>query len=318
MSYAFPPEVDGVEAAVRRIATEQLDKAIAEIDDAGLAPGETVHQVRKRCKKLRALVRLVRPSFAAYKHENAFFRDLARGLSGARDAQALVDAYGRLIEQAGEAGAGDRFAAIGAELERRREAATAGLHAPSLAETRAALDEARARAAAWSLREEGFAALRPGLKDTCKLCRNALAAAEKKPTAERLHELRKRAKQGWYHLRLLARHTPPAFESRVPAASALGEILGDDHDLAVLRGRIEADRGAFGGKKLTKAFLALIDAQRALLQEEAFGLAHSLFDDKPKAFADAFAQAWSAAPSEPAGGDPPAASRFPTPAIISA
>lgn len=317
MSYAFPRDVESVDEAARQIAAEQIDKAIAEIDDADLAAHETVHQVRKRCKKLRALARLVRPGFPSYKKENAFFRDLARGLSGARDAQVMCDAYARLVEEAAEAADGDRFAAIGTELERRREVAIAGLDEEHLKTVREALVEARARVDGWLLQADGFGAVRPGLKATYKRCRQALDAAEKKPTAARLHELRKRAKYCWYDLRLLKHHLPAAFENRVAATSALGDLLGDDHDLAVLGAQIEADREAFGGKKLTKAFLKRIDGKRSMLQEEAFGLARSLFDDKPKAFVGALAQSWSAGP-EPSKAPAPPADRSPTPAIIGA
>jgi CHAD domain-containing protein len=68
-----------------RIVREQLDRAIAELtgDDTDLP--EAVHQVRKRCKKIRGLLRLFRGSFSAsYSQENAWFRDLARRLSRAR------------------------------------------------------------------------------------------------------------------------------------------------------------------------------------------------------------------------------------------
>lgn len=318
MSYAFPRHVERIDEAVRQIAAEQIDKAIAEIDDAGLAAHETVHQVRKRCKKLRALARLVRPGFPSYKKENAFFRDLARGLSGARDAQVMCEAYHRLVGESAEPADGDRFAAIVAELERRRDAAIAGLDEEQLKAAREVLVEARVRIAGWSLRADGFGAVRPSLKATYERCRQALGAVDKKPTAARLHELRKRAKYCWYHLRLLTHHMPAAFENRVAATSALGDLLGDDHDLAVLSAQLEADRGAFGGKKPIKAFQKLIDAQRAMLQEEALGLAHSLFDDKPKAFADAFAQSWSASPEPPAEAPTGPVSRFPTPAIIGA
>lgn len=318
MSYAFPRHVERVDEAVRQIATEQIDRALAEIDDADLAAHKTVHQVRKRCKKLRALARLVRPSFPSYRLEDAFFRDLAGGLSGARDAQVMCDAYAGLVDEGGEAAGGDRFAAIGVELDRRRQAAIADLDDEQLKKAREALDEARARVAVWSLDADGFEAIRPGLKVTHKRCRQALDAADRKPTAERLHELRKRAKYCWYHLRLLKNHMPATFDNREAAAGALGELLGDDHDLAVLLAAIEADREVFGGKKLTKAFRKLIDARRALLQEEAIGLAHSLFDDKPKAFAGTFAQSWSAGPEPAAEEADNPASRFPTPAVIGA
>jgi inorganic triphosphatase YgiF len=55
-----------VQKSVRRIALEQIDKAIREVLDDNVNRHEAVHQVRKRCKKLRGLIRLVRPSFQDY------------------------------------------------------------------------------------------------------------------------------------------------------------------------------------------------------------------------------------------------------------
>ena len=58
MSYSIQPGerlIDGL----RRIAVEQLDRAIDEVDDATIDRNVVVHQVRKRCKKIRAMLRLV-------------------------------------------------------------------------------------------------------------------------------------------------------------------------------------------------------------------------------------------------------------------
>jgi hypothetical protein len=49
-----------------------------------------VHQVRKLCKKLRGLIRLVRPEFDNFQKEDEFFRDAARELSYVRDAQSII------------------------------------------------------------------------------------------------------------------------------------------------------------------------------------------------------------------------------------
>ncbi|QDS90013.1 CHAD domain protein [Rosistilla ulvae] len=84
---------------VRRIATEQIEKAIGELGDNRLDPPTQVHQVRKRCKKLRGLLRLLRPGFeATYDKRNRWCRDTARLLSGARDAKVLLDTYDDLME----------------------------------------------------------------------------------------------------------------------------------------------------------------------------------------------------------------------------
>ncbi len=63
---------EAVNEGVRRIAGEQLEKAIAEIQNTELDRHEAVHQVRKRFKKIRGLIRLVRPAFEeTYDRENA-------------------------------------------------------------------------------------------------------------------------------------------------------------------------------------------------------------------------------------------------------
>lgn len=93
MTYHFKRGEGSVEKRLRKIAASQIDKAIAEIDDPDIDTKETVHQVRKRAKKLRGLIRLVRPAFDDYKFENASFRDAASDLSYVRDAEANVETY---------------------------------------------------------------------------------------------------------------------------------------------------------------------------------------------------------------------------------
>ncbi|MEE4144206.1 MAG: hypothetical protein V2I26_05340, partial [Halieaceae bacterium] len=51
---------------IRLVARDQIDKALTELADTTLGPHQVVHQVRKRCKKIRGLIRLVRPVFSAY------------------------------------------------------------------------------------------------------------------------------------------------------------------------------------------------------------------------------------------------------------
>ena len=88
-----------VEPAVRRIALKQIEVGIQEIEDATLDRHEVVHQIRKRCKKQRALLRLVHSCIGGtYKAENAFYRDLSRTLSSLRDAQALLESFDRTVE----------------------------------------------------------------------------------------------------------------------------------------------------------------------------------------------------------------------------
>lgn len=95
-------EQESIPIGIKRIATEQVAKAIDELsntDDFGV--DEAVHQARKRLKKTRAVVRLVRDRLGkkAYQQENARFRNLGRKLAYLRDAKVQIKTLDNLINQ---------------------------------------------------------------------------------------------------------------------------------------------------------------------------------------------------------------------------
>ena len=97
MAYRFRRKDRSVEHALRRIAREQVDKAVSSIDDEE-DQAATIHDVRRRCKKLRGLIRLVGLSFEAYRDENADFREIGKLLGGLREARVLKDTFDLLAE----------------------------------------------------------------------------------------------------------------------------------------------------------------------------------------------------------------------------
>src|ERR1041384_5148276 len=81
--------------AVEKPAAKQLTKIWDALSgQSGVDPDEATHDARKRTKKLRALLRLVRPELGddVYRRENRALRDASRRLSGVRDAWVLVEA----------------------------------------------------------------------------------------------------------------------------------------------------------------------------------------------------------------------------------
>jgi CHAD domain-containing protein len=294
MAYRIRARDDDVQAAVRRIACEQLDRALGEIDDPELALDETVHQLRKRCKKLRGLLRLVRPALKGYGKENKDFRDTARRLSPLRDADALIEAYDALMARL--EGTADRraFGPVRARLTREARAARQdGGTDAALGAVRAALVAARSRAAGWTLGADGADAVAGGLGKTYRRARKAMQAAWASPADEAMHDWRKRLKYHWYHLRLLEEVNPEMMRPRAEAADALGELLGDHHDLAVLEARIDATPEAFRGADL-EAFHALLRGRKAALEEAAFAQGRVLLAERPKALVKRVRGYWAA------------------------
>ncbi|TNC65980.1 CHAD domain-containing protein [Rubellimicrobium roseum] len=235
MPYAITPEDASVEAALRRVAQEEARHALGMVRATGDL-GPRVHEMRKSVKKLRGLLRLVRPVFADAAAENAVLRDAGRGLSGLRDAAVQLSTAEGLSAGLPE----DRREALLApfrEAAAHHDARAAEDLLPPFAAT---MDALVLRTEGWHLRREGWDAIEPGLQATWTAARRAMAAARENPDPDALHEWRKRVKDHWYQARLLKPIWPAMMEPHIAAADDLGEWLGLVNDLAVFRDRIEA------------------------------------------------------------------------------
>jgi len=70
-------------------------------------------------------------------------------------------------------------------------------------------------------------------------------------------------------------------------ADHISELLGDDHDLAVLRQLLADDPDRYGGEcaEEGEVLVALIDRRRVELEQEAMLLGKRFFQEKPRLFA---------------------------------
>ena len=292
MAYRLKRKDDGVGNAFRRIANEQIGKALASIDSAQRA--EAVHDVRKRCKKLRGLIRLVRPAFGGYSDENAAFRGIAKMISGARDAKVMQDTYDLLM--ADHDGSLDRTALgpirrqFTMERKSRIEDGDVDDH---LDEARERLVEARERAQSWTLDDDGWDAVAGGLKKTYGRAVDAAEKARDCPDGEQFHELRKRVKYHWYHCRLLENLWPDMMAARKHAAKQLSDILGDHHDLHVFAGRLAQDPDGFGSSADVEVAIGLARARQARLEAQAWPILNRMLVQKPKVLGQHFEALWN-------------------------
>jgi hypothetical protein len=295
MTYRLLPE-EPVQDGVRRVALEQIDAALSEIQDRDLPTEKTVHQVRKRCKKLRGLLRLVRPALGdTYARENAAYRDLASSLSGARDAAVMLEAHQALLQDEGTDLERKTFASVGRALEDAVYSGATGHDVEArLAGFEAAVREARDRAEGWTLDEDGFDAVSGGLRKTYSRGRDAFADASADGTPESYHEWRKRVKYHTYHLRLLRGLWPAVIEPWRQEGETLGKLLGTTHDLDVLRETIEKDPERYGTDEERALYFQLLDREREKLVAAAWPLGVRLFAEKPKAYSKRMERYWEA------------------------
>lgn len=300
MGYRFKAK-ETIADGVRRIANEQLTKALDELDDRRLGPHETIHQARKRCKKVRALLRLARPALAGdtYAFENAWYRDTGREIATIRDAQTRIETVDALRREYGRLVSEEVFGRVRSALVARREALLADRVSLqcSLDEVCERLEEGLQRVDDWKLEDDGFEALRGGLVQRYQRGRSALRTAYDEPSAEHLHEWRKRVKDHRYHVRLLAPVWPGPMQARQHELHALSDLLGEDHDLFVLESFASQEPKAAGGEDVVRVVLALALGRRMELRTAARSLGARLFAEKPKRVADrigAWFETWKA------------------------
>jgi len=286
--------------AFRRIASTQSDKALDEVGSAAANPAdeEAIHDCRKRCKKIRGLIRLVRPALdrATYRAANEAFRDAPRELSGLRDAQALLATFDSVVAVPSEPPRLDGFESIRAELVRRAGTEPDGHDAGASTFQRAGdlLRAGHDLVVDADLHADGWGAVRGGLAQTYRRGRDALEVVYDDPTPDNFHELRKRAKYSWYHLRLLGPSAPAILDPLAKQFERLAEGLGDAHDLAVLRVQLDDDPDSFGGEATVHAALELLDQHREKLQHDGVSLAEQLYAEPPKPFARRLERYWDA------------------------
>ncbi|MFW5655749.1 MAG: CHAD domain-containing protein [Roseicyclus sp.] len=293
MAYKIGTKDGEVQDALRRIADEQIGRALAELAEDGTDFAGMVHQVRKRCKKLRGLLRLVRPAFDAYATENASFRDAARRISGIRDARTLIETYDAVAEHFAEAIDRRAFAPIRARLTRDAAAVRDDPDTiDRLAVFRTEMEAARGRAAGWRLEADGFDAVSGGLGRTYARARSRMQDAWAAPDVAAMHEWRKRVKYHWYHARLLREIHPDMMAPHVAAMDELSELLGDHHDLAVLDARLAEGAGEFGPKTDVAAFRALVGQRMEALEDAAFSRGRLVLAERKKALVKRWGAYW--------------------------
>jgi CHAD domain-containing protein len=291
---------EGMASGVARVVDEQLEGAIAQLEDrAGTDLGEAVHDARKRLKKTRSALRLVRYDVGngRRRRENSRLREAGKRLSGVRDAQVLLETL-ESLEGDVPARARGRLAAP-LEAQRRRLVEEAREDGGATEEVARELAAVRKRIRSWPLSDESFESARTGLLRIHRRGREAMAAALEQGTDEAWHDWRKRVKDLWYVLRILEPVSPTQLGGIVKDADELSDLLGDHNDLAVLLSAVEEhaeDLGAANADRLRAAIIG----RRDRLRRAAVPIAKRLYTERPKGFAGRLAASWDAREAEDA------------------
>lgn len=307
-------------------AIEQLERT-ADPTSSDKEAAVAVHEARKALKRTRATLRLLRRGLgqSVWKSESQCYAAVGRLLSETREAQVMDQVLRDLarrcrVESAAPSGdskqaeedastpteapdpaatwppelrAAYAEAVAAAQKVRKERPKVATRPSPELrAKVLEELRTARGRLDRWRLRGKAKRSLRGGLRRAVQQAQRAYAyayAAVRPPeqAAERFHELRKRVKDLYYMACLLTPAQPQFLEPFSAKLDELADLLGDDHDLAVLLEQAHARPEEFGGTAAVPSLVGLAAAQQQLLQQKALPLAASLNELRPRSFARA-------------------------------
>ena len=297
---------ESVPEGVRRMAAGQLGKAL---DNLGCQDGERdkhIHEARKATKRLRALVRLVRRDLGdeVYALENQCYRGAGQRLSGLRDATVLVETLDRLVESLGKDVPKSRFIRVRAWLVERRDRVYSQVDSNNRAVQEVIVDLAQAgeRLEHWNLQRRGWGGIRVGVQRIYARGRRDFAAAYVLPSDEAFHDWRKQVKYLWYHTHILENIWPSVMQAWAEELDQLGELLGQDHDLAVLRTTVLTEFPKAGATATLRALEGRIGEVRSRMQARARPLAERLYLERPREFSRRLGGYWRVWQAEQAAG----------------
>jgi len=290
-------EHEPLDQAICRIVIERIDKAHRFLANGKAGPREeAIHEARKQFKQIRGILRLIRKELGGktFREENKSFRDMGRPLSDARDADVIVEAFDRLLEHFKVEVKAKHYRPL-RQLVRQLMRPAGKIGRPDKRNLILELSAAKERVRDWKLDHFRWPELRDGLRQIYRQSRTAMKAAEKECADEAFHEWRKRSKDLRYALELASAARPKSSLDRLAdQAHSLANLLGDDHDLAVLRQTLEGLEATDHVDHL-HSLLDLIERRRAGLQAEAVALGNQLLKRKADQFIEHVKDEWDAA-----------------------
>ncbi|HEY3056732.1 MAG TPA: CHAD domain-containing protein [Thermoanaerobaculia bacterium] len=282
-------------ATLGRIVAENMNATAVHLRDRSVNASDRVHETRKRFKEIRALLRLFHePLGDQFAIENRWYRDAGRALAGYRDVDAVIASISNLSpkvrEQVGSAMVRKLRRVTQQkrrEVYRDREAAEERLEGIAAQLPIAAARVNNLSPAAF----KGFASIEDGLVRTLRDGKRAMRAAWKSRDAAAFHEWRKRVKDHWYHVQLLHSLWPDQLAVREKVLNDLSHILGEHHDLEVIRNIVAGASDTFTASGAKKIDRALVARQRRL-EQKAKSVGEKIYSGRPAAFAREMAQQW--------------------------
>lgn len=227
-------------AAVRAQLLAHLDAASSRLRQRRTIADEDVHEARKSIKRARTVLKLLQPALPAalFESSKADLRDAGRSLSSTRDAKVMADRFAEMRERVGiVAFPVSTIASISPVTGNTR-----AQRRSNFTDARTRLAAVRSRLSNSPLTVSDGAPLCRGIRSIYRRGRRAMPAkSARADSTKALHEWRKQVKHYLHALEVvLAPGCPSPLRRSIGSARRLADVLGEEHDLALLADALRA------------------------------------------------------------------------------
>lgn len=228
-----------VEKQSQKVVFSQLKKSIEEIEENSLSMDNKIHQLRKRCKKMRGLLRIIRPQLkksGVYDAQNQYFKETAKHFSATRDKKMLEETFKKIVLKYNLDE--NRYTQILTSIESMEVQSEKSVQ-NHFASYRAEYERNRKNIKQYRLKKKNSKALDKGIKKGYKKAKKLKKKAYETQSDKDFHQWRKWVKYHWYQMRLIKKNEKCVLGPRVKLSGMLADILGDEHDLSVFKSFVE-------------------------------------------------------------------------------
>lgn len=280
----------------KEIAETLLDDAQKSLRQRDKTEG--VHNARKRFKQLRGLLRLIRFGIGEkiYDRENTSLRDAGRPLSEVRDADVMIESLDGLLKHFKDQVKKGSVKNIRSGLVKRRTRIRKRILQKEKASAKVfnLIKQIQNRNKKWPAFPDRFGILKKGIRRIYARGQMEMDAAMKDPSDENLHAWRKSVKYLRYQLEFLQEMEKTVIGDMAIQAHSLTDMLGFDHDLAVLEGLLYTELKNTGTTKERQLLSKLIGQRRTELQKQAKETGPHLYAETAKQFCKRLKDYWDA------------------------
>jgi CHAD domain-containing protein len=294
MAFCFKRK-ESVTRAIRRLGRKRIERALQCLKDCERSAA--IHNARKEMKKAKAVLELARWGISKKKFRRIEKRlkKAAACLSDARDAEVIAKTLRDLTRRSKGQLSSPTFRDMRVELQDASRKARKRLVKKG-GNSRAAkiLRHAKRNFADIEIDDKEWDVIGRGVREAYDEGKAAHAIASENRSAEHFHQWRKAAKDLWYQVTLLEPIWPEQLDALAQELKTLGDCLGEDHDLFVLRCWLKERHGekAKTTKRLTLLQQLIADRQRDL-RTQALDIGKQFYEEISSAFCRRLETYWN-------------------------